>query len=266
MLRRLRLFGTLMVGLFVPAVAKPFLLNALGHRVHPSARFRMSLLLTNRIWAGKDTRIGRFNLVKVRRLVMREKAYLGRMNALMGNVTVWLGPNAAIGNQNIISQGLPQISRPVHLKLDTWTKITASHRVNLCESVTFGAYSTLAGVGSQIWTHGFVHEETGLGRTEVRGNVMIGSNVYIGSHSCLGAGITIADAVTVGAHASVAVSLLEPGVYVPQPLRFVARTSAQRLERLQPMPVDRALGAYRWKEGGGPPARNVPRRRDGSAS
>jgi acetyltransferase-like isoleucine patch superfamily enzyme len=241
---------TAIVTLAMPAIVKPLLLNCLGHRVHSTARIRASLLWVPVIRMGPGVRIGWLNLVTVRRLVMHREAYFGSLNAVIGQAGVSLAEKAAIGNRNIISAGKP-LSRFVMLKLGKRSKITASHRVNLGESVFIGADSVIAGAGTQLWTHGFVHLTGGVDRAEVRGRITVGNNVYIGSHSCLGPGIMIGDDISVGSHSSVATSLLEPGVYVSQPLRYIPCDPEERISRLPEL--DRPGRIYWHPAGGRPP-------------
>jgi acetyltransferase-like isoleucine patch superfamily enzyme len=208
------------------------------------------------------SRIGAFNLIKIRRLVMRHASYLGAANILKGRFSCCLARNAAIGNRNFVGLGnLLSAHPPVLLKLGTWAKITASHYVNVEESIKIGEYSTIAGAGSQLWTHGYVHMSSGLDRAEVRGRITIGSNVYIGAHSCIGPGITIVDRVAVGAHSSVATSLERPGVYVSQPLRYVPSSGEERIAKLEKVELGAPGDGYYWRNGGGPPrgtTREIP--------
>lgn len=248
---RLRRVLTAATCLLLPAFAKPCALRLLGHRVHRSARIRMSLVTVDRLWLGRNTRIGRLNSIAGRRLVLRENAYIGHLNWISGTVSIGLGENAAIGHRNHINGGdVPGESRRAQLRLGTWSKITAGHFVNVGETITLGKYTTIAGYGCQLWTHGFVHMSEGLGRGEVRGRITIGDNVYIGSNSTLQPGITIASAVSVGAHASVAKSLLEPGVYVPQELRYFPRTPEERLAKLDRIEEPSSGYVYYWRGGG----------------
>jgi acetyltransferase-like isoleucine patch superfamily enzyme len=184
---------------------------------------------------------------------MRENAYIAHMNVIKGYLSVRLAKHAAIGNRNVVNRGQESSgARPVQLAIGTWSKITAGHYVNVGETITIGDYSIIAGCGTQLWTHGFVHFSSGLERAEVRGKITIGENVYIGSHSTLSAGITIGDAVSVGAHSSVATSLMEPGVYVSQPLRHIARAPEERLRQFAHVTDDTGAGGYYWRPGGGP--------------
>ena len=244
----IRTFLTAIVCLAMPQRLKPPLLCALGHRVSRSARISVSLVLPQHISMGDGARIGPLNIIRTRRLVMRQEAAIGRMNVIHGAFSVWLRRMAMIGNRNIINQGpLPDTAGPVLLRLGVWTKITASHYVNVSDSVLLGALTTIAGAGSQMWTHGFV-QLPDLNRPMVRGKIQIGRNVYIGSHCCLSPGITIGDGVAVGAHSSVATSLTQPGVYVPASLRYIPLSPEKRMEGLRRIADDHYRRTAReWK-------------------
>ncbi len=241
MKRTLRTFYTAAVCLAAPTFAKPALLNLAGHRVHRSARIGMSLIRRTRLYLGAGAVIGPFNLIACRRLILRESAAIGSMNMIKGQVAVRLGPRAELGNRNV-ALSTSDHSWPAHLVLGELTKITSGHYIECSESVVWGRFGTLAGVGSQIWTHGFVHAETGPDRAFIRGRVRVGDNVYIGARSVIGAGVHIADAIAVGAHSSIASDLTEAGVYVSAPLRHIARAPDERLARLGRLPD----GSY-WK-------------------
>ena len=237
--------------LLLPTGAKPCILNALGHTVHSQARVGFSLVLGTRLVLAAKARIGGFNLIKCNRLVMRSGAYVNHLNWLTGPFSCRLMETAAIGNLNRLVRGpRPGPPRPSHLALGRLTKITSGHRIDCTDSVIWGDYGTLAGSGSQIWTHGFVHARQGPDRAIVCGRVRIGNNVYIGSHSVIAGGIRICDGVAVGAHASVAVDLNEPGVYVPNGLRYVPRSAEDRLMGLDAHASSGGNDFY-WKSSGG---------------
>jgi acetyltransferase-like isoleucine patch superfamily enzyme len=247
-----RRFLTVLVCLVVPSAWKPPLLRLLGHRVHRRARIKLSIVKVDRLYLGADTRIGHLNIIQARRLVIRERGYVGHLNWISGGLSIALKQNGAIGHRNHINSGVtPGCNRRPQLRIGIWAKITAGHFVNACETIVLGNYSTIAGYGSQLWTHGFVHEWEGIGRSEVRGRIIIKDNVYIGSNCTLQAGITIEKAVSVGAHASVAKSLLEPGVYVPQELRYLAKMPHQRLASLNQVHFVSATTPLFWRDGGG---------------
>ncbi len=92
-----------------------------------------------------------------------------------------------------------------------------------------GDFSTLAGIGTQIWTHGYIHETKGIGRYRIDGRIVIGNNVYIGAGSIISMGVRVADGVIIGAGSTVARDLKEPGLYVSAALRYLPRPAAPEL-------------------------------------
>jgi acetyltransferase-like isoleucine patch superfamily enzyme len=221
---KLRTLITALVIFFIPRPFKSLILVMLGHSVARGARIGWSLVFVDRLYLEATAKIGSFNLIACRRLVMRSGAYIQRFNVVQGPVSVRLAEQASIGNRNLVRRSWNLTGYgSSQLWLGKLAKITASHVVDCTRAVSFGDYSTLAGKGSQCWTHGFVHESTGPGRARIDGAIRIGNNVYIGSGCVLSMGLRIVDGVTVGSLSSVAKSLLQPGLYVSQPLRFIEK-------------------------------------------
>jgi UDP-3-O-[3-hydroxymyristoyl] glucosamine N-acyltransferase len=186
---------TMLAILLLPPRCKPPLLRLLGHAVHRRASIGMSLVLANQLALDEDATIASCSLISCRRLVMRKSAQIGTLTVIRGPIDVWLGPRAAIGHRNIVTRAAAPVSiGPAQLRLGELATITSGHRVDC-----------------------------------MAGKVDIGRNVYIGSQSCIGAGVHIGDAITVGAHSSVATDLTEPGLYVSQALRHIAGTPYARL-------------------------------------
>lgn len=208
--------------LLFPTAFVRLLVNALGGHVGKGARVGFSLVLARRLHLEGGSRIGHGSLVRVGRLLLRRRAYIGHLNLCVGPFDIWLADTAGIGNRNIISRAPLGVTwGPAQLRLGQLSKITASHKVDCTMSVLFGAYSTLAGQGSQLWSHGYVHASEGAGRYRVDGRVRIGDNVYIGSRSLILGGIRIADKVVVGAGLTVSRNLDEAGFYVSAPMRML---------------------------------------------
>ena len=216
--------------LLVLALPTPFvrpLLNGMGHCVHSGCRVGFSWLWCDFIGLDHGVRIGHFNLVAVRRLLLRERSYFGRMNVAKGPIDVVLQPRAALGNGNRVLRGPAGVSSgPAQLWLGELAKITADHRVDCTQTVRVGAFSIIAGASSQLWTHGYVHEIEGAGRYRIDGRIVIENNVYIGSACLISMGVRIAKGVIVGGGTSVARSLSEPGLYVSAPIRALPRPPA----------------------------------------
>lgn len=234
MMLHLRLLASAIAILCLPSLLCRPILRLLGHRISPQARLGCSLVLADRLVLQGASRIGHFNLLRLRRLVMRQGAYLGRGNVIHGPISVSLAIGAAIGNNNKIVRGPRGLitSGPACLRLGELSKITAEHRLDCTTSISIGAFSTMAGTSCELWTHGYVHDQSGPGRYRIDGPVRIGHNVYIGSASVITAGVTIADGVIIGAGTTVARSLLEPGLYVSAGLRKLDRPLSpdQRLD------------------------------------
>jgi UDP-3-O-[3-hydroxymyristoyl] glucosamine N-acyltransferase len=179
---------------------------------------------------GPHASIGQLNLIKIGRLVLNEGTRIGNLNVIHGTFSVRTGSRCLLGNRNLINGDATD--EPTVLWLGDVSGITAGHYVNVNRSVRLGNFTTVAGAGSQIWAHGFIHMSEGVDRAEVRGKVTLGDNVYVGSQSCLNPGITIGNAVSVGAHSSVSTNLLKPGLYVSQPLRYIATMPEDRMAKL----------------------------------
>ncbi|MGZ9710859.1 acyltransferase [Glaciimonas sp. GNP009] len=169
---------------------------------------------------------------------MRDDAYIGRMNMVHGPIDLIIGKRSCVGNTNKITrapQDIVAVGRGV-LRLGELSSITANHRVDCASSVRLGNFTTLAGAGSQIWTHGYIHDTQGPGRYRIDGGIEIGNNVYIGAGCIISMGVRIASGAIVGAGVTVARNLDEPGLYVSAAIRQLPRPSPPD-ERVDLRPV-----------------------------
>ncbi|MEO8313290.1 MAG: hypothetical protein ABI645_00715 [Pseudomonadota bacterium] len=192
------------------------------------------MVIVDRLWMQDRAVIGHFNLVNIDRILMRSDSRIGRMNILNGPFDLVLRTQAAIGNTNKIVRGplgLVTVGRSV-LRLGVLTKITSNHHIDCTKSVRFGDFSILAGVGSQLWTHGYIHDADGPGRYRVDGAIRVGDNVYIGAGCIINMGVNIVTAAIVGAGTTVARNLDQPGLWVSAAMRHLPRPAAplQRTE------------------------------------
>jgi hypothetical protein len=225
--RTLRKMVTALLILAMPTRLVRILLNAMGHCVLPGSRVGFSWLWSDFVGLDRRVRIGHLNFVAVRRLLMRDGAYFGRLNVVKGPIDVLMKARAALGTGNRVLRAPAGVSSgPAQLWLGELAKITVSHRVDCTQTVRIGAFSTIAGIGSQIWSHGYVHEMEGAGRYRIDGRIDIEDNVYIGSASLISMGVRIVKGVIVGGGTSVSRSLTEPGLYVSAPIRVLPRPSA----------------------------------------
>jgi acetyltransferase-like isoleucine patch superfamily enzyme len=215
---------TLTICFWFPTPLTFWALNLMGHKVHYKSRIGFSLLwISGKLVLEESTRIGRFNVIKINSLEIGKGGYIGNMNRISGPIDIVLLETAAIGNKNSIDRAPIGVTYGTAiLKLGILSKITANHRLDCTRSITIGNYTTLAGHNSQLWTHGYYHDKQGPGRFRIDGEIEIGDNVYIGSMCVINGGIKITGQVVVGSNSCVSKSLLQPGTYVSQPLRFIA--------------------------------------------
>lgn len=209
----------------LPSPLAVIILRAHGHRIGPRCRIGFSLLWVDRLILQGSSRIGHLNLIACKRLCIGTSGYIGRANVIAGPLSVLLRREGAIGNSNKVVRG-PQGAvtiGPASLRIGRLAKVTAEHRIDCTRSVRIGDYSTLAGIGIQVWTHGYVHETTGPGRYRVDGSVAIANNVYLGASCIVSMGVDICAGVIVGAGTTIARTIDEPGLYVSSAIRQLPR-------------------------------------------
>lgn len=210
----------------IPTFLVRHLLNVFGHRIHENVRIGFSWIWCDLIALERGVRIGHLNLIIARRILLRERAYFGRWNVVKGPIDVILSKRASLGSSIKVLRGPIGVSSgAAQLWLGELAKLTALHRVDCTQTVRIGAYSTVAGAASQIWTHGYVHALEGQGRYRIDGRVDIKNNVYIGSACLISMGVRIGSGVIVGGGTTVASSIEEPGLYVSGALRALPRPS-----------------------------------------
>lgn len=221
--RPIRLMLGLMLQLFPTRLVRP-VANAFGHAIAPGAHIGFSLLICDKLVMAPGARVGHFNLIQVRRVLLRKKARLGHMNICRGPMSLRLEHKAELGNRNTITRAPRGVTfGPAQLWMGQQAKVTAGHSLDCTQSIRLGHCSTLAGKGSQVWTHGYVHEAEAPKRYRVDGNVLIGNNVYLGSSVIVTGGVTICDNASVGVGACVTKHLRDPGFYVSGTLRMLPK-------------------------------------------
>lgn len=224
---------------FPPCALKNFFLRLLGWKVPSGCRVGFSWINAKHVELRGFNTIGHGNFIALDTLLLHERSYIQHLNRATGPLWLVLCENAGIGNQNKITRGPKGVSwGHAMLKLGKFSKITVGHIIDCTRSISFGDYSILAGNGSQLWTHGYLHAPTGLDRFRIDGSIRVGNNVYIGSACVLTSGVRVADAITIGAASCVARSLDRVGLYVSQPLRFVELDYDQAASRHPAVSID----------------------------
>ncbi len=194
----------------------------LGFKIGKNSRVGFSFLLFDRLEINDNVKIGHFNLIRCTNIKLRNSSYIKNFNIIHGPINLILNEKAAIGKNNYLRRSFGNVVYGKStLELGVLTKITANHFIDLTRSIKIGDYSIVAGVRSQFWTHGYLHDKTGPGRFRIDGEIIIGNNVYIGSNVVINAGVNVANAITIGSNSTVSKSLNKSGMYVSQGLRFI---------------------------------------------
>ena len=235
----MKIFLTAVIAFCLPTVLARIILNLLGHEINASSRIGFSLLFCKKIILKDGAAIGHFNFLRIDTLMMEAHASIGSKNRMRGPFDVIIGNNGHISTSNGISRAkFPVTYGKAVLKLGTYAIITHDHKIDLTCSVSLGDYSIIAGSDSQLWTHGYYHADAGLERVRVDGDISIGHNVYVGSRCVFNPGVTVGDAIHIGANCCIAKSLLTPGMYVSQPLRYVENNIEMVKGKLHPVSVN----------------------------
>ena len=207
---------------FIPSKLKNFLLRTLGWKIQSDVYIGFSYIKSKNISIEKGSIISHGNIIKVEKINIKKNVRIQKLNYISGPLSLELEEGAAIGNLNrIIRAKYPLSWGEAKFYLGKLTKVTSRHYIECSKSVVFGDYSILAGIQSQIWTHGFIHAPNGPERYRVDGSVKIGNNVYVGSNCTFNPGLKICNSTTIGSNSSVSKSINEPGLYVNQELRKI---------------------------------------------
>jgi acetyltransferase-like isoleucine patch superfamily enzyme len=217
-------YFVLLILLIFPSYILRWLLPLIGIQFGRNSKIGFSIVVAGSIKILDHCQIGHFNFIHIESLSMMRSSYIRHFNLIRGPFKLILNEKSAIGKNCIISRGANGITYGASkLELGVLSKITANHFLDLTRSVIIGDYSTLAGIRSQLWTHGYVHAPNGADRFRVDGELKIGNNVYIGSGVIINPGVEIVDGVSLGGNSCVSKSLLQKGMYVSQPLRYIER-------------------------------------------
>ena len=169
-----------------------------------------------RMWFGYDlhpsSRIG-YSLIMPERLILGEGAHIGHLTVCRRLDLVELGPYATIGQWNWItgtSADDPQYyqhmsERRAQLVMGPHSAITSRHYIDCVESVTIGAYATVAGMRSQFFTHSLDLEQSQQSAKPID----IGAYTMIGTGSILLPGASVPDRSVIGAGSVVTGPLTE---------------------------------------------------------
>lgn len=208
--------------LVLPSFLLAPLLRLMGYKVGNGLQIGFSLISVNKLEVGDGVKIGHFNLLINDQINLEDLSSIGYMNILKGPFSLILKKKASVGNKNYFTRGKKGISYGVsELTINHNSRITVGHHLDLTKSIYFGEHSILAGLGSQMWTHGYYHADKGSERIRIDGEIYIGNNVYIGSSCIFNPGVSVSNSIHIGSGAVISKSLDKPGMYVATGLRFI---------------------------------------------
>lgn len=213
---------TLFLGLIPINFIKIFFLNIIGHSISYKSKIGVTFLHTNKIILKDYSKIGHFNFINAKSIKLDESSFIGKFNIINGPIDIVLNEKSGISKNNKIRRSKHPITYgDAFLKLGKNSFIVSNHFLDLTKSVEIGGNSILAGINSQIWTHGYYHSDSDTERIRIDGEVNIGDNVYVGSGCIFNPGVYVSNAIHIGSGSVISKDLKEPGMYVSQSLRFI---------------------------------------------
>lgn len=212
---------------FIPGL-NVYVLNLLGHKISLSARLGINLFWCERIEIGSGSRLGQFNIFIVPSMWLGENVVIRDGNLVKGNFDVRLRRLSRISRWNKVSNS-NRGGVKTNFSLGVNSQITTKAVVDLTSDVTIGGNSQIAGVGVQIWTHGYFHLETGA-RIRVDGPVQIDSNCYVGSGSCISPNTLIGEGCNFGSLSNIVGHYKKPGFYVSSKAQYKSPLVREEIE------------------------------------
>lgn len=164
---------------------------------------------------------------------MKKDSVIRNLNFIRGNFSLLMEEKAIIGNMNKFSSISRSTYQSVVLSLGKRCHVVGNHLFDMTSSISIGEHTTLGGVSTQIWTHGFYKSSKMENSPRIDASVKIGSNCYIGARCSIMPGVEIADDITVGAQTCVSKSLSKSGLYVSQPIRYIDFDVVKAIENLR---------------------------------
>ncbi len=193
MSRKLRIAGSIVVGVLPMPIARVFYRWFFGYKIGKRVRIGFSIIDVGICEIGDDVKIGHFNVFSgTRDLSIGEHTRIGVLNIFRGGNTIKIGRYCDILRQNEINS-IPEpetvnVADPTCI-LGDGCMIGASHKIDFTDRVEFGKSVILGGRNSSVWTH----------------NRQITMPVSVGDHSYLGSEIRIAPGGAIAANCIVGI-------------------------------------------------------------
>jgi acetyltransferase-like isoleucine patch superfamily enzyme len=154
------------------------------YKIHPTARIGYSLVVSERLEMGENSRIGHLTVCRGMNLIkLAESAVIGNLNWVVG---------LPIDDKSFYSD---DPHRRSDLILDAHAAITSRQMIDCSNTIHVGRFSIVAGCGSQILTHSVDIERSRQASKPVR----IGDYCFVGTGSILLPGSELPDYSILGA-------------------------------------------------------------------
>jgi acetyltransferase-like isoleucine patch superfamily enzyme len=155
-----------------------------GYQIADDARIGVAFIACKNVVMAQGTRIGHFTVIKqLDRLEMAEGANIGTFNMITA-----IPSHASVHFTH-------QPERYPALIIGAHSSLTGRHYVDCCDTVTIGAFTIVAGMGTRFFSHSVNME---LNRQETA-PIRIGSYCMVGAGSIILKGATLPDYCALGA-------------------------------------------------------------------
>jgi len=155
-----------------PWAIKRFILNKwFKYNIHKNAHIGLSWVFPKELIMGDKAKIDHFTVgVNFDKLVMEEASYIGRANWITGFPT-----------STDSAHFKHQPDRKAELLIGRHSAITKNHHIDCTNTISIGAFSTIAGYNSQLLTHSINTFE----------NRQDSAPIFIGHHTFVGTNVVI---------------------------------------------------------------------------
>ncbi len=199
---------------FVPFnFARIYLYRALlNYQIEPGAEIAAFNLIDADYFEMGCASIGYFNLINAKKVVLKDDVRINKFNRFKSLTELFIGEYSVFVTGNV-AYGTRPNSSPYEdhqcFYVGKNSIITNKHSFDISDTLTIGDDVTIAGTGTQFWTHGF-----DLHHVKIQAGIEIGSHVYIGSSCLVLGGVYVVDNVVIGAGTTVTRSIDKTGFYV----------------------------------------------------
>ena len=173
--------------LFFPWKIRRFIYQKVfGYQIHSTSYIGFSIIFPNELVMGEHTSIGSLNVCKnIKKVQLDSYATIGSLNWITGFPT----------NLQHTGHFSKEIGRVPSLLMKEHSAITSRHLIDCTNTISIGAFTTIAGAGSQFLTHSINIYEA----CQESGEITIGKYCFLGTACVVLKGSKIPDFSIVGA-------------------------------------------------------------------